>query len=101
MKSLTHQKFFFLLIDFVLIFFFAGIGRHSHGEGLQGIVPQRIFPAGILVWLNAVFGGQLLRVLMGGSTALSFIVVTTIALGIFLLGWRAIFLLIQRKRGEK
>ncbi|MDO4917861.1 MAG: DUF3054 domain-containing protein, partial [Rothia sp. (in: high G+C Gram-positive bacteria)] len=91
MKILTHNKFFFLLIDLVLIFLFAGIGRRSHGEGLQGIlltaapfvlavllawiipavhrVPQRIFPAGILVWLIAVFGGQLLRVLMGGSTA--------------------------------
>jgi hypothetical protein len=40
------------------------------------------------VWLVTVALGQALRVLAGQGTALAFIIVSLLFLGLFLLGWR-------------
>lgn len=107
-------------IDAGLALVFALIGRASHGEGLLGVLttwwpfvgglaigwlvlrawrsPRRIVWTGIGVWLCTVAGGMLLRLASGQGVQPSFIVVATIVLGLFLLGWRAIALLAPRLR---
>jgi len=107
-------------IDAVLVLVFALIGRASHGEGLLGVLttwwpflgglaigwlvlrawrsPRRIVWTGIGVWLCTVAGGMLLRLASGQGVQPTFIVVATIVLGLFLLGWRAIALLATRLR---
>ena len=108
------------LIDAGLVLVFALVGRASHGEGLLGILttwwaflgglaigwlvlrawrsPRRIVWTGIGVWLCTVAVGMLLRLASGQGVQPSFIVVATIVLGVFLLGWRAIALLAARLR---
>jgi len=108
------------VIDAALVLVFALVGRASHGEGLLGILttwwpflgglaigwlvlrawrsPRRIVWTGVGVWLFTVAGGMLLRIASGQGVQLSFIIVATIVLGVFLLGWRAIALLAARTR---
>lgn len=102
-----------LAADAVLILVFAAIGRAEHDSGnpvlgvlgtawpfLAGaaigwlIVRQLgrreaidVGP-GITVWISTVLLGMVLRQLSGEGTAFSFIVVATLVLGAFLVGWR-------------
>ena len=57
--------------------------------------------AGVLVWLPTVVVGMLLRVASGAGVQTSFVVVATIVLGVFLLGWRGIAALVRRTRGAR
>jgi hypothetical protein len=106
----------------VLLFVIIGRGSHDEGEGL-GIVFEIAAPfliglavawllspnlrtrpltmrAGVDVWLETVVIGMLLRRLVWDrGTALSFVIVTTIVLGVFILGWRAIWSITRRRRG--
>ena len=107
--------------DAVLIVIFAVIGRASHAEGdaltaaiataapflagaavgwLGVLVATRRLPVrareGVPVWLGAVVIGMLLRSATGQGTAASFVVVATVVLGAFLLGWRVLATLIGR-----
>ena len=50
----------------------------------------RVVPAGIAAWLGAVAAGMVLRVIAGQGTAIAFIVVALIFLGLFMLGWRLV-----------
>ncbi|WP_046471058.1 DUF3054 domain-containing protein [Allosalinactinospora lopnorensis] len=106
----------------VLIFVVAGRAEHERGNPLAGIAetawpflaalvagwlitlawraPARILPTGLLIWAVTVVGGMLLRVLGGGSTQLSFFVVTALFLGATLIGWRAVAQL-ARPRGTE
>jgi len=108
------------VIDAGLVLVFALVGRASHGEGLLGVLttwwpflgglaigwlvlrawrdPRRIVWTGVGVWLCTVAGGMLLRIASGQGVQLSFIIVATIVLGVFLLGWRALALLATRMR---
>ena len=55
--------------------------------------------AGVDVWLETVVIGMLLRRLVWDrGTAFSFIVVTTIVLGVLIVGWRAIWSITRRRR---
>ncbi|WP_104165638.1 DUF3054 domain-containing protein [Cryobacterium sp. N22] len=105
-------------LDAALLLLFVVIGRASHGEGLWGVLdtwwpfltglvvawlllmarrtPLRILWTGVGVWLITVVVGLLLRVVTGQGVQLSFVIVTFLVLGVFLLGWRAIALLVQR-----
>ncbi|MDY7541455.1 MULTISPECIES: DUF3054 domain-containing protein [unclassified Cryobacterium] len=109
-------------IDAALVLVFAAIGRASHGEDLLGVLttwwpflggltigwlimrawhaPQRIVYTGLGVWLWTVAGGLLLRVVSGQGVQPSFIVVTAIVLGLFLVGWRGIAVLVRRVRAR-
>ena len=104
-----------LALDAALICLFAAIGRRNHGEtaallavattawpflaGMTagwvvsvlatGRVPLTVRD-GIPIWLGAVAIGMALRSLTHAGTALSFIVVATLFLGVMLLGWRAV-----------
>jgi hypothetical protein len=106
-------------IDFALLLVFVAIGRASHGEdvlgffgtllpflvGLQsgwllrsGRPPIAIVTSGVVVWASTLVLGMLLRALTGQGVALSFVVVATLVLAVFFLGWRALAHLILRVR---
>jgi hypothetical protein len=93
----------------VLLFVVIGRASHAKGESLAGVastswpflaglaagwLASRAWrrPAGLLpgaaAWLATVAVGMVLRVLAGQGTAVSFIIVALIFLGLFLLGWR-------------
>jgi hypothetical protein len=100
--------------DVVLVLLFVLIGRGSHDEGftVQGTLmtwwpffvglafgwvltvawrrPLGILLPGIVIWVATVGIGMLLRLLSGQGIALAFVIVATITLAVFLLGWRAI-----------
>ncbi|MFJ3384262.1 MULTISPECIES: DUF3054 domain-containing protein [unclassified Curtobacterium] len=108
------------VIDVVLIVVFALIGRSSHGETnsvgalwttaypfLAGWAiayvtsgawarPLKTWPTGIVAWILTVFVGMAIRVATGQGVVdgnplpISFLIVATIVLGVFLLGWRLI-----------
>jgi hypothetical protein len=103
----------------VLVFVVIGRASHTKGEALAGIAstawpflaglvlgwaaarawrrPLALAPAGVVIWLATVALGMALRVVSGQGTAVSFIVVALVFLGLFLLGWRAVAALIARQ----
>ena len=109
-------------IDVVLLLVFVLIGRRSHAEAanIAGIVttlwpflvgllagwlvtfawrrPLAVIWAGIPVWLMTVAVGMLLRTAAGQGVEVSFIVVATVVLGVFLVGWRLVALPVRRRR---
>jgi hypothetical protein len=109
-------------IDAVCIVIFVAIGRHNHDESsaisgtLSTAAPFLIAlllawvivrawrrPAavrtGLLIWPLVILIGMLLRhFVFDDGTAAAFIVVATVFLGAFLVGWRAIAGLIVRRR---
>lgn len=48
-----------------------------------------LWPTGVIIWLSTLIGGMVLRVISGQGTAVSFVIVATCFLALFLLGWRA------------
>jgi hypothetical protein len=101
------------LADAACVVVFAALGRASHDEGsavggtlevaapflIGGAVgwaaargwraPTAVVPTGVAAWAGALVVGMLLRNLAWDrGTAPSFIVVTAIALGVLMLGWR-------------
>jgi hypothetical protein len=112
-----------IAVDVICILVFAIVGRSSHQEAtdllgvahtawpflagcLLGTLIGRIWrhpyalTSGIAVWLGTVIGGMTLRALTGGGVQLSFVVVASIVLALFILGWRAGLKLIQRARAK-
>ncbi|MCU1447713.1 DUF3054 domain-containing protein [Cryobacterium sp.] len=108
-------------LDAGLLLVFVVIGRASHGEdGLWGVLatwwpflvglvvawlvlrawrtPLHLVRTGLGVWVITVAVGLLLRVASGQGVQLSFVVVTFLVIGVFLLGWRAVALLVRRVR---
>jgi peptidoglycan/LPS O-acetylase OafA/YrhL len=109
-------------LDVVLVLVFVLTGRGSHAEGmtlagtattawpfLAGLLvgwlvlrawrsPRRVVWTGIGVWVATVLVGMLLRLASGQGTALSFLIVATLVLGVFLVGWRGITALVLRLR---
>ncbi|MCL1868954.1 MAG: DUF3054 domain-containing protein [Promicromonosporaceae bacterium] len=61
--------------------------------------PGRLWPTGVIVWLVTVAVGVGLRgvLVSDAGYAPSFLVVATVALGVLLLGWRALFLIPPRR----
>ncbi len=105
-------------IDVVLLVAFVLIGRASHGEDLLGTLvtlwpflvglvagwlvarawrsPRKVAPTGVIIWASTVVIGMLLRVASGQGIEPSFVVVASLVLALFLVGWRAISLLVVR-----
>ncbi|MFB8145560.1 DUF3054 domain-containing protein [Microbacterium sp. NPDC056003] len=111
-------------LDVMLVVAFAVIGRASHGEDwlvglgitawpfLVGLVagwlitlawraPAAPVRTGLGVWATTVVGGMLLRAASGQGTAVAFIVVATLTLCLFLVGWRVIAALVARSRSRR
>lgn len=114
-----------LVIDVLCVLIFVVIGRRNHDEGsaLGGVVqtaaPFLIALAlawvgkrgrygraagwafGVIIWLStAGFGLILRRVLFQQSTALAFVIVAMLFLGLALVGWRFIASLFSRRHVE-
>lgn len=112
-----------LILDAVFVLVFAVIGRASHDEDAAGFLltawpflaalvvghlvaallptrPRRPWSAawGAVVWVVTVIGGMLLRVASGATAQVAFIVVATLVLGVFLVGWRLVAALVRRRR---
>jgi uncharacterized membrane protein YadS len=109
-----HRAAWLLLLDVCCVLAFTVIGRASHAEAdsvagqartawpfLAGLAvgvaasrawrrPQSITGAGIPAWLVTVAVGMLLRVVSGQGTAVAFIAVALIFLGVTMLGWRLV-----------
>ncbi|HIT76528.1 MAG TPA: DUF3054 domain-containing protein [Candidatus Avipropionibacterium avicola] len=109
-----------LLLDLLLVIVFALSGRASHTEtldpvGLLGTAwpflagcvvghlvvrawrrPTALWPTGVVIWIVTVAGGMGLRALTDAGTALSFVLVATGVLGLFLLLPRLIVSLWRR-----
>lgn len=108
-------------IDTFSVVLFVAIGRREHDESsaigalLQTVAPFLIALAiawlvlrvwtrptdrliGVGVWVIVVTGGMLLRNLVfDDGTAASFVIVATLFLGLFLVGWRFAFGFIERR----
>lgn len=103
------------LVDAAFVLLFAITGRISHAEAvtvggvvqtawpflvglgagwagarlLVGVWPSEVLHA-VPVWLGTVVVGLLLRVVSGGGAPWSFVVVASVVLAAFLLGWRSV-----------
>jgi hypothetical protein len=113
------------VVDVVAILAFAILGRSNHDEAntllgvlgtawpfLVGAVIGHVIcwlaaplrgdatadRSGLVVWAGTLVGGMLLRVSSGDTAAWTFVVVASIVLAVFLLGWRVLFRRIQRAR---
>lgn len=110
-------------LDIAAILVFVAIGRRSHDEDGNAFVgalevaapfllglaagwaaarawraPERL-QTGIVIWPVTVAVGMVLRnVVFDRGTALSFVIVATIATGVLLLGWRAVAVADARAR---
>jgi peptidoglycan/LPS O-acetylase OafA/YrhL len=112
-----------IAVDVICILIFAILGRSSHQEAtdllgvahtawpflagcLAGTLIGRTWrhpvslKSGVAVWLGTVVGGMVLRVLSGAGVQLSFIIVASCVLALFLIGWRAGLRLIQHARAR-
>lgn len=117
-----------LVVDIVLVVVFAVLGRRSHDSildlvGIAGTAwpflggltagwfltawlyrdkfdAYLAVPTGVIVWIVTLVGGMVLRAVTGQGTAVAFIVVATIFLGVFLVGWRFAAMLVQRARAK-
>lgn len=110
-----------LLADLIGVVVFALAGRGAHGEGTgAGAVALTAWPflvgclvswAAVRAWreplrprtggalvIGTVLVGHVLRVLTGGTTHWSFILVSIIALTVLLVGWRLVAGVILRRR---
>ncbi|MCV7385392.1 DUF3054 domain-containing protein [Mycolicibacter longobardus] len=109
-------------LDVVAVLIFCALGRRSHAEGvdlsglattawpfLSGTVlgwllsrgwrrPTALVPTGVTVWISTVLVGMLLRQATSAGVAWSFVVVASTVTAVFLLGWRAAFELVARRR---
>jgi hypothetical protein len=105
-------------VDLVLVAVFVGIGRASHGEDQSAWVatfwpfaiglavgwavargwrrPFAIAHSGLPAWVGAVVVGMLLRAVSGQGVQVAFVVVASIVLGAFLLGWRFLLVALDR-----
>jgi hypothetical protein len=113
-----------LAVDAILVLVFVLIGRASHDENpvlgalttywpflvalgagwiasLGWRAPLSIVRTGLPVWAITVALGMVLRVVADQGVQLSFVIVTSIVLAVFLLGWRAIAALVLRRRTRR
>jgi hypothetical protein len=109
------------LADALFVLVFVLIGRASHDENpvLGALVtywpffaalvigwavarawksPFALLRSGVPIWIVTVAVGMLLRALSGQGVQVSFVIVTSVVLGVFLLGWRAIARLVGARR---
>jgi peptidoglycan/LPS O-acetylase OafA/YrhL len=126
-RTLAQRPLLVLLVDVVLVLVFAATGRASHAEEhpvlgvlltawpfLAGLLigwlasrnwrtPLRLMPNGVLLWIITVVAGMSLRILSGRTAELPFVLVATVVLGLFLLGFRVIAgrLATVRQRGAR
>ena len=106
--------------DIAVVLVFAAVGRgfHDVGNPVLGVLatawpflvglavawaavrgwrrPLALWPTGVAAWASAWAIGMLLRAATGAGTAVPFLVVALVTLGLGLLGWRAVALAARR-----
>lgn len=113
-----------IVIDAALVVVFCVLGGLSHSVGEPDAVARIVFSIwpflaalivvhavalatnvdasrvvpGALVWLVTFGGGMALRALTGQGTAWAFVIVAAVTLAVFLIGWRLINAVVQRRR---
>ncbi|MEJ1155328.1 DUF3054 domain-containing protein [Microbacterium marmarense] len=114
-------------LDAALVVTFAAIGRASHDEGVLGawgsglwqtawpflaslalgwlisrawLNPSPPLRTGLPVWAITVSGGMLLRAVSDQGVAMAFVVVASVTLLVFLVGWRAVAALVHVRRAQ-
>lgn len=121
MPNPRRTVFFALAADAACVVLFTTVGRRNHDEGLTlaGIAetswpflvgagvgwllargwrrPTAVTPSGLTVWLCTVAVGMLLRRATSEGTALSFVVVASLATGVLMLGWRVAVAALRRR----
>jgi hypothetical protein len=109
-------------IDTFAVVLFVAIGRREHerDSAIAGLISTAApfliallvawlvlrawrrpiaWQTGLAIWAIVVAGGMLLRNLVfGDGTAVSFVIVATLFLGLFIVGWRLVFALVERRR---
>jgi Protein of unknown function (DUF3054) len=110
-------------LDTFAVVLFVAIGRREHerDSAIAGLIstaapflialaiawlvlrawrhPTTVWPTGIGVWAIVVVAGMLLRnVVFDDGTATAFVIVATLFLGLFIVGWRLAFAVIDRRR---
>jgi hypothetical protein len=109
--------------DTGLVVAFVAIGRRNHDEdpGVLGLLstaapfliglvaawliarawnePTRL-RTGLMIWPVTVAVGMIVRKIVGDGTALSFVIVATLFVGATLVGWRAVFESIAKRRPD-
>ncbi|GAA1853891.1 DUF3054 domain-containing protein [Myceligenerans crystallogenes] len=107
-----------IVADAVAVLTFAIIGMNTHGTLLLELGrvvwpfavgaaagwawtrawrdPSRLWPAGVCIWFTTVIVGMILRIVTGGAFVPTFLLVTTLFLGITMLGWRALVTALRR-----
>lgn len=106
------------VVDVLLVALFVVIGRASHGEDRSAFIvtlwpfaiglvvgwvgargwrrPFSISRTGLPAWVGTVLIGMLLRAASGQGVQIAFVVVATIVVGGFLLGWRFLLVALDR-----
>jgi hypothetical protein len=112
-------------IDVVAVLIFCALGRRSHDEGvdvhglaatawpfLSGTAlgwllsrgwrrPTAVAPTGVVVWISTVLVGMVLRAVTSAGVAWAFVGVASTVTAVFLLGWRAVFEFVARRRAAR
>ena len=124
-KQPTGRWLWPLAADFACVIALAVGGRNSHDAGDSGWVvlaiawpfalaaglahallasqgrrTRSVWPEGAIVVVATYGLGMLLRVLSGRGIAPGFLVVAAVFLAVTMLGWRAVALLVTRRRAE-
>ncbi|MFT6292659.1 MAG: putative membrane protein (GlpM family) [Ilumatobacter sp.] len=110
-------------LDTFLVVAFVAIGRRNHDQdpGVLGLLstaapfliglvaawlvvkawkqPTRL-RTGLMIWPITVAVGMIARQIIGGGTALSFVIVAILFVGATLVGWRAVFEAIASRRPD-
>ncbi len=121
MPNPRRTVFFALAADAACVVLFTTVGRRNHDEGLTlaGIAetswpflvgagvgwllargwrrPTAVTPTGLTVWMCTVAIGMLLRRATSEGTALSFVVVASLATAVLMLGWRGAVAALRRR----
>lgn len=63
--------------------------------------PDRVVPVGLVIWFCTVTVAMILRFILSQGVAVSFVVVATVTLAVFLLGWRAVFAQLGRRAAAR
>jgi Protein of unknown function (DUF3054) len=118
-QAVARSMVFATAADACCVLAFVAIGRQTHRDGdslagiwhtawpfLSGLAvglvlvrawrrPTSLWPAGVGAWLGAAGVGMIIRVLAGQGTAPAFVAVACAVLALFVLGWRALTILLS------
>ncbi|AUN38927.1 Protein of uncharacterised function (DUF3054) (plasmid) [Tsukamurella tyrosinosolvens] len=89
-----------LAVGWAFTYVLAALRGHEPGRAAT-FAPGRVFPAGVIIWVSTVAFGMTARgLLTSKGVEVSFVIVATIALGLFLLGWRAVAAAVLSRRAK-